>query len=321
MDEKQLYPLSFCTLADEYGWGTDEFLLADLGYRDSIIREGWLAGNAVSEIMDTYLDRVVGDNAFSFWGRQFPVQVKKISVRGIMPLRVHPDADIAAQRYDFLGRRKLWYVISAAPDARLMVGWKRDTDASEVFSACGDGTVGGLLREFVPKAGEFIHIPPGTPHAASGKLEILEVSESSPLDFCLSGLGQTVHPDEFDDSLNLVDAMDFIDYKAFTGKMERPGGKIADYPEFVVEQIDLHSPAKVAGDADAFVLYVCTRGSAALSLDIYGSKAVFPIRNGKALLVPAECSDFALIPDEKGTELLQITVPFREQRDSYLSES
>ncbi len=60
MEEKKLYPLAFCSLADEYGWGTDEFLLADLGYRDSLIREGWLAGNAISEIMDTYLDRVVG---------------------------------------------------------------------------------------------------------------------------------------------------------------------------------------------------------------------------------------------------------------------
>ena len=98
MEEKRLYPLGFCSLADSYPWGTDEFLLADLGYRDSLIRDGWLAGNSMSELMDTYMDRVVGENAFEFWGRQFPLQVKRISVNGTMPLRVHPDAETAVQR-------------------------------------------------------------------------------------------------------------------------------------------------------------------------------------------------------------------------------
>jgi len=321
MEEKKLYPMSFCTLADEYGWGTDEFLLADLGYRDSLIREGWLAGNAVSELMDTYLDRVVGDNAFSFWGRQFPIQIKRISVNGTMPLRVHPDADTAEQRYDFLGRRKLWCVLSAAPDARLLIGWNHDTDASEVYSACADGSVVNLLNSITPKAGQFVHIPPGTPHAASGKVDILEISESSPLDFCLSGLGQPIHPDEFDESLNLVDAMDFIDYKAFGGKMEKAVGKFADYPEFIVEQIDLRSPAMVEGDSDSFVLYVCTKGAAVIRLDVLGQAASFALARGRAVLVPAECTDFALVPEEQGTEILQITVPLREQKDGYLSKS
>ena len=321
MEEKKLYPFSFCTLADEYGWGTDEFLLADLGYRDSLIREGWLAGNAFSELMDTYMDRLVGDNTFGYWGRQFPVQVKRIAVSGTMPLRVHPDTDTAGQRYDFLGRRKIWYVLSASSSARLLVGWNRDTDASEVYSACADGSVRALLREFAPKPGQFIHIPPGIPHAATGKMEILEVSESSPLDFCLSGLGEPVHPDEFDSSLNLVDAMDFIDYKEFTGNMEHPSGKFADYPEFVVEQIDLHSPATVDGEADAFVIYVCAKGSAVLRLDVFGQTASYELARGRALLVPAECPGFALVPEEQGTVLLQITVPYREQRDSYLSKA
>ena len=59
MDEKKLYPFRFCSLQDDYVWGSDEFKLADLGYRDSIVRDGWLAGNTMGEIMDTYLDRVV----------------------------------------------------------------------------------------------------------------------------------------------------------------------------------------------------------------------------------------------------------------------
>ena len=61
-EEKKLYPFKFCTLQDDYPWGSEEFKLADLGYRDSLVREGWLAGNSLAEVMDTYLDRVGGDN-------------------------------------------------------------------------------------------------------------------------------------------------------------------------------------------------------------------------------------------------------------------
>ena len=321
MEEKKLYPLGFCVLADEYGWGTDEFLLADLGYRDSLIRSGWLAGSSISELMDTYMDRVVGDNAFTFWGRQFPVQLKRIAVNGTMPLRVHPDTETAAQRYDFLGRRKLWYVLDAGADAQILAGWKRDTDASEMYAACTQGDVLPLLKSFSPRPGQYIQIPAGTPHAASGKLEILEISESSPLDFCLSGMGSPVHPDEFDEALNIVDAMDFIDYKAFKGKLESGGGRIADFPEFVVERTELRLPALVSGEADNFVVYVCASGSAALSIDVLGRKATYDLSRAKALLVPAECPGFTIAPRAEGTVLLQVSVPFRTQRDGYTAES
>ncbi|MBR4809259.1 MAG: hypothetical protein IK031_03155 [Bacteroidales bacterium] len=318
MEEKKLYPMSFCGIADEYDWGTDEFLLADLGYRDSLVRDGWLAGNSISEVMDTYLDRVVGDNAFSFWGLQFPLQVKRITVRGTMPLRVHPDALTALQRYDALGRRKLWYVLSAAPGARILAGWNKDTDASEVYTACSSESVAGMLKSFEPKAGDFIHIPSGTPHAATGSLELLEVSESSALDFCLSGLGQDIHPDEFDQSLSLVDALDFIDYKEFKGGLEHGAAKIANFEEFVVERLDLSAPVRVSGEADTFALYYCVKGSAAIRIDVLGQTASFALKPGIPVLVPAECPDFSVAPLEKDTVLLQITVPFQTEKDSYL---
>ena len=52
-EEKKLYPLRFCSIQDEYVWGKDEFILADLGYRDSLVKDGWLAANTISEVMDT----------------------------------------------------------------------------------------------------------------------------------------------------------------------------------------------------------------------------------------------------------------------------
>ena len=268
MEEKKLYPFRFCSLQDDYSWGSDEFKLADLGYRDSLIRDGWLAGNAISEVMDTYLDRVVGDNVYAFWGRQFPVQVKHIKVKGKMPLRVHPDAETAVQRYDLLGREKLWYVLRAGAGARLLLGFKRDTDASELYGKCADGSVEELLNSVTTVAGDFFHIRPGVPHAAAGDIEIIEVSESSPLDFCLCSWGEEVSEEEFDPALSIVDALDFIDYKAWSAP-EKPHWhkgevvrKLIDIPEFTVSLLQLTDPLHIYSERfDSFILYSETKES------------------------------------------------------------
>ena len=326
MEEKKLYPFKFCTLQDEYIWGTDEFKLADLGYRDSLIREGWLAGNAISEVMDTYLDRVVGDNVYKFWGRQFPVQVKHIRVKGHMPLRVHPDAETAVQRYDFLGREKLWYVIRAGKDAVLSIGFEHDTDASALVAACSDGNADKLLHHIKPAAGDFFHIRPGIPHAAAGDVELLEISESSPLDFCLCTWGEELNTDEFDPGLDLTDALDFIDYKSWNAPAaphshEQDGlSKLIDIPEFTVSKLRLTDPLHIHNEKfDSFILYHCLQGEASVRMEVPGQTARFPFSEGQSLLVPAECPDFFLVPTASDTQLLEVTIAPREEQDSYLS--
>ena len=55
-EEKKLYPFKFIPIDETT---QENVLLADLGYQDSLVREGWLAANSISEIMDMYMDRVV----------------------------------------------------------------------------------------------------------------------------------------------------------------------------------------------------------------------------------------------------------------------
>lgn len=327
MEEKKLYPFRFCSLQDEYSWGSDEFCLADLGYRDSLVRDGWLAGNAISEVMDTYMDRVVGENVFNFWGRQFPVQVKHIKVNGKMPLRVHPDADTAVQRYDFLGREKLWYVLKAGKNARLIIGFAHDTDAGEVVSACSDGSIEKLMNIVAPYEGQFLHIRPGVPHAAIGDIELLEISESSPLDFCMYSWGDEVSAEEFDPSLGLVEALDFIDYKAWKAP-EPPHShpsdavqKLVDIPEFTVTLLKLTDPLHIYSERfDSFILYSCLQGEASVQLEILGQTARFPLSAGQTMLVPAECPEFFLVPTDRDTRILETTIAPREEKDSYLTK-
>lgn len=321
-EEKKLYPFKFCTLQDDYPWGSEIFKVADLGYRDSLVREGWLAGNSLSEVMDTYLDRVVGDNVYDYYGRQFPVCVRLLRCKGRMPLRVHPNDEVAAQRYDFLGKEKIWYVLRAGLDARLLVGFRHGTDAAEFYPRCLDGSVEGLLNTIAPYAGQWLHIPAGTPHSALGDVEILEIAESSPMDFCLCGWGEEVHPDEFDPSLTLIDALDFIDYKPFSPASVRTSAgsapdseRLADLPQMRLDRIALRAPIEITREAGPFLLYTCMRGSATLRVPQTGDYA---LETGETILVPAECLEFQLVPGTSDALLLETSV-VRADADPYIN--
>lgn len=312
MEERKLYPLAFAPVVNEYQWGSESFLIADLGYVDSIVTGGWLAGNTLSEVMDTYMDRITGDGSYAFTGRQFPVQVKRISVRGRMPLRVHPDKDTASQRYDCLGKEKLWYIVRAGKGARIFAGFASDTDASALYAACTEGGAEKLLHSETPFAGRFYRIMPGVPHAAEGELEIIEISESSPLDFFLHGWGRQPDEEEFDPALDLTEALDFINY----GKWKEPEAphfqkgeplqKLIDIPEFRVTRLDLDDPLHIYSERfDSFIVYACVSGAGVIKMDIDGVPVNYALREGETILIPAECPEFHLVPDRKGTVILE----------------
>ena len=268
MEEKKLYPFRLSRIEDKYSWGSEEFRLADLGYRDTYIQDGWLAGNTMGDVMETYLDRITGEHIFDAWGQQFPFQIRRIKVEGRMPLRVSPDDETARDRYDHLGKEKLWYVADAGKGSRLLIGFRRDTDASEFYSECLEGNPVKLLNTLEPRAGQFFYIPAGTPHCAFGPMTIVEVSESSALDFLLcdwqrltdapsgafsrNGLRSNAEEgafppaaddswaEEFDPALNIIDALDFIKYEQYPERLLSGNaggcGPRSIFPERVAEQ-------------------------------------------------------------------------------------
>ena len=95
--EKKLYPIKFVPVASKRPWGGDALVnvmgkdfvecdengnevklgadvkigesweLADMGIEDSVISDGWLAGNTISEVMETYLERIVGEDVYKYY--------------------------------------------------------------------------------------------------------------------------------------------------------------------------------------------------------------------------------------------------------------
>ena len=321
-EEKKLYPFKLVPFED----GPDQIWhLADLGFPDSMVRNGWLATNTLSEIMEMYMDRVVGEGVFAAYGRQFPVLFKTLKGLSRTPLLVHPDDEIAAQRFDFLGKAKLWYVVSARPGSKLYLGFRRDVRSEEFYRACQEGTVEGLLHVVEPEAGDAFFIAPGTVHAAGEGIVIAEIAESSPLDFRLYDWGRKAGEiDPFDAELTLEAAFDFIDYGRYKESAKatpvREGAvRLTENPEFTVTRISLQEPLHVECEAfGSFVAYLCLSGEASVqvpSLAPNGERTMenYVFGTGETLLVPAEVPDFYLAPRAEGTLLLEAVVERHEQ--------
>jgi len=298
----------------ERKWGLVEYRIADLGYIDSVALDGWLGGNSISDIMQTYLERFTGEVPFENYGTQFPVMVKWLDIKGRTSLHVNPDDEAAEQRYDAFGKTALWYVAATGPDAKLYLGFKRDVTATEFYEKCLDGTVEELLNVIKPKAGEHYLVTPGMVHAAQD-VRLLEVAESSELWFRLHAWGDA------ESELHLEEAFDLIDFKAY--RMPRPSKgnpeavmeKLAVTPQFTVNEIRLRDTVRVTDQGGSFRLYACVKGAGAVEVE---GMDRLRFKEGDAVLVPAELKDFILTPADRGTLVLEVLLEPRHEPDAYI---
>ena len=82
-----------------------------------------------------------------------------------LSIQVHPDDAFARSIGLANGKTEAWYILSAAPDARVAVGLKRPLPPTELRSAIADGSIADLVRWRPVRRGETIFVPAGTIHA------------------------------------------------------------------------------------------------------------------------------------------------------------
>lgn len=324
--KKKLYPIQFNPETVQHAWGDETYALADLGIVDSAVRNGWLSGNTLSDIMDTYIERISGEDVYGYYGRQFPVAVSVLRTEGKFPVMCHPDDEAAGQRYDALGKKTLLYILEAEPDARLFIGFRNEMSAGELYTRCIDGTVRETLNVITPVAGDAFIINPGTVYSASGHMRAISVSEASAISFSL----------EHDGESHIEEAIDLIDYSrcdidsihsrhgAEAKASQNPGRtNLLSSPEFSVNLTPVHEPMKFTS-GNSFTIFTCISG--ALSIQVPGKDASgtgrmedYQLKEGSTVLMPADIEEFFLVPTERATCVLETFIEKRDETDSYIN--
>lgn len=345
---KKLYPFKFAPYAKEVVWGGSSLVsgfgktvpmgedgnpsadpshigetweVSDMAGRLSVVSNGFLAGNDISDLMETYMGEIVGDNAFDYYNIQFPLLIKLLDICGRLSVQVHPDDVTAGERYGSYGKTEFWYVIDAKPDAEVYMGFKRDTSAAELYAACKAGTAQELMNVFHPKKGDFFFVEAGTVHAAAGGVIIAEVQESSDITFRLYDWGRENNPATRRE-MHLEEALDCIDFKQYDeSKYHGHAGKgicnIASCNHFGINSIDLTAPRNVnREEIESFVVYICTEGAAAIDAD----GETYALGRGETILVPAAVDEFTVRPVSEGTHVLEVYLPHITETDGYFDE-
>ena len=374
--EKKLYPFKFIPVASPRPWGGDALVrelgkhfvecdddgnekvlgadvkigesweLADMGIEDSVLSNGWLAGNTISEIMETYMERIVGENVYNYYGRQFPLLIKFLDVNDRLSVQVHPDDAVAAERYDSLGKAEIWYNMDAKPGAKIWAGFNREMSAQELYDRCKNGTVDEVLNVIYPKKGDALYITPGTVHAADGGILVAEIQESSDMTFRLYDWGREFNPVTAR-KIHLDEAIDVIDYGVFNDSCHVKGPlweechchedechchddksevvkTLVESPQFNVARLNLTDPLHIYTEQfESFIVYICVEGAASIQVpsqdeDGHPKMDSYEFSKGETIMVPADMPDFFLVPRDKGTVLLEAVTRPVDEVDEYI---
>ena len=134
------------------------------GFEDgsSVIDGGWLDGNPLFDVIETYMDEIVGDDNYKRFGDEFPILVK--------------------------------LVLEADPGARIYMGFNKDMDVPEFLDRCAKGTLEEVLNVVTPHKGDFFFIEAGTVHSAGGGLVIAEIQQLSDVTYRIYDWGRENNP-------------------------------------------------------------------------------------------------------------------------------
>lgn len=159
----------------------------------SVVRNGRLAGRALHEI-----------RAAAGIARPYPLLVKILDATERLSLQVHPDA-AAASRIGGGAEAKTecWFVLDAAPGARVWRGLRDGITRASFEEALREGRVEECLHSFEVKRGDTVFVPAGTVHTIGAGVLLAEVQQNSDTTFRLHDWGR---PRE----LHVAEAMESI---------------------------------------------------------------------------------------------------------------
>jgi mannose-6-phosphate isomerase len=154
-----------------------------------------------------------------------------------LSIQVHPD-DAFAQTIGLAnGKSEAWYVLSAAPEAKVALGLDRRLTSQQLHEAADDGTISDLVAWRSVSAGDVIFVPAGTIHAIGAGLVIAEIQQRSDATFRLfdHGRQRELHIER---AVAVANAGP-VDCSAQPSRLTDERTLLVSSPHFVFERINL----------------------------------------------------------------------------------
>ena len=325
--DKSLYPLQFAPILKERIWGGtrlktvlgkaakmercgESWELSGVSGDVSVVANGFLKGNDLQELIETYMGDLVGDSVYERFGPEFPVLVKFIDAQDDLSIQVHPDDQLAAGRHGAYGKTEMWYVMDAANDSALISGFSQTMDKERYVQALNSKALKDVMNFEKVASGDVFFIPSGRVHAIGKGILLAEIQQTSDVTYRIYDWDRADangKPRELHTALAL-DAIDYSwhsEYKTHYQKPSQGTVELADCPYFTTNLIRFGQPLeKDYRNLDSFVIYICTSGACSIR---WGTSESMNIRKGGTVLLPAVLNHIQLAPSEP-TELLEVFI-------------
>ncbi len=261
----------------------------------SSITNGDLKGQSICSLMDEEHIKLLGESY-----KSFPIMVKFLDAKADLSLQVHPDDKFAMHNYKSLGKSEVWYILSAEPDAEIILGTNQ-CSLEETMDSIEDEKLEKCLNHIKVNAGEFYSVPAGTIHGIGSGIVLLEIQESSDLTFRLYdyGRGRELHLEEAEEVIKLNE-----DYGKCTGFKELQNTTEITYfiqtEYFEVKKLKIRDAYSTI-PCHTFQLVSCISGSGYLTY----KDQIYDIQTGDQYLIPANMDAFEI----RGMIDVIVTVP------------
>jgi len=313
-----LYPLKFHPIFKDKIWGGEKIrmvLKKDFtplpncgesweisGVKDneSIIKNGYLAGKNLKQIIDKYKDQLLGNSVFSKFKNDFPLLIKFIDANEDLSIQVHPNDALALKRHNSFGKTEMWYIIQADDKAELITGFNQKMDKNFYLKNFNDGTLLNTLNKEKAYNDDVFFIPAGRIHTVGKGLLLAEIQQSSDVTYRIYDFDRK---DQFGNKreLHIDQALDAIDYNYYSDLKTNYIDKDDTLVEIVRSKYFTTNKLllKNAMDRDmqildSFVIYICLEGKG----NIKHGDEFTSIEMGDVLLIPAELFSYTIIPED-----------------------
>lgn len=325
-----LYPLKFEPIFKAKIWGGQKIktilnqdfgdvpncgeLWALSGYpgAESIVSNGFLAGNDLNELVEVYMDELVGEENHAVYGNVFPLLIKILDANDWLSIQVHPDDELARKRNLDGGKTEMWYIMQADRDAQLIAGFNQKVNQKLYLQKIEEKQLPEIMNFEKVQEGDVYYMPAGRVHALGPGILLAEIQQTSDTTYRIydwerkdeQGKGRELH---------LVDAMAAIDFElAETYKNSYPRKKnenvsLVKSKFFTTNLLDLDvSISKDYTELDSFVIFLCVEGSFELNDELHETVSATA---GDAILIPACINRVHLKPAESAKVLEVFILP------------
>lgn len=253
----------------------------------SVVATGVLKGKNINEIIDLYPEEILGKLVISRFGKQFPLLFKFIDAKEDLSIQLHPNDALAKERHNSFGKTEMWYVMQADESARLVVGFKNDSNQQEYLAHLENKNLIDLLNEYPVSKGDVFFLETGTIHAIGAGVVVAEIQQTSDVTYRIydwdrvdaNGNGRELHTELALDAINYYTTTSKIDYKEEANKST----VVVDCPYFVTNIIALQETFIWKRTKEAFTVFMCTNGQ----FEMIVNGEILRYRMGDTILIPA----------------------------------